>query len=83
MSKLAKTKSNKTGNVKDRPFPGVHEQAAYNIQQFIKAHDISYGKFYDLLRKGLGPKMMKIGTRRLISVEEAARWRAERSGAKE
>jgi hypothetical protein len=79
---LAKTKS-KGIDVEERPFPDVEEQAVYNIKQFIKAHNISYGKFYDLCRRGLGPKLMKVGTRRLISVEEAARWREARAKAKE
>jgi hypothetical protein len=58
-----------------RIFPGVDEPAVYTLQQFCRAHNISNGKFYDLMRKGIGPRTMKYGTRRVISVEEAARWR--------
>jgi hypothetical protein len=60
-------------------FPGVSEPAVYTIRQFIKAHSVSYGTFYKMCREGKGPKLMRVGTRRMISVEEAARWRAERS----
>jgi hypothetical protein len=60
-------------------FPDVNAPAVYSIKQFVKAHNISYGKFYQMCREGKGPKLMKVGTRRMISVEEAARWRAERS----
>ena len=69
------TRSNNTTRI----FPSVDEPAVYSIRQFIKAHNISYGKFYQMCREGKGPKLMKVGTRRMISVEEAARWRAERS----
>jgi hypothetical protein len=62
-----------------RNFPAVDASAVYSIRAFIRAHGISYGMFYKLVREGKGPKLMKVGTRRLISVEEAARWRAERS----
>jgi hypothetical protein len=81
LSKPAKAKVKGIG-AEERPFPDVSEPAAYTIKEFIKAHRFSYGKFYDLVRRGLGPKMMKVGTRRLISIEEAARWRAERTEAK-
>ena len=61
--------------------PPVREPAVYSIEQFCQAHDISYGHFYALQRAGLGPRVMKLGSRRLISVEEARRWRAERTAA--
>jgi hypothetical protein len=65
------------------PFPGVGEPAVYTIQQFCDAHDISYGHFYAMQRNGTGPKTMKMGTRRVISVEEARRWREARTAAEE
>jgi hypothetical protein len=54
---------------------------AYSVEQFCRAHDISIGHFYALLKAGIGPRVMKVGIRTLISVEEAARWRAERTAA--
>jgi hypothetical protein len=65
------------------PWPSVDQRAVYTIPEFCKAHDISYGFFYSMQRNGTGPKTMKMGTRRVISVEEAARWRAERTAAEE
>jgi len=62
-------------------FPRVDEAAVYTLAQFIKAHNISYGKFYSMCKQGLGPKMMRYGTRKVISVEEAARWREARAKA--
>jgi hypothetical protein len=32
-----------------------------------------------LRKQGLAPRVMKLGVRTLIAVEEAARWRAERT----
>ena len=49
--------------------------AAYSISEFCKAHSISRSLFYDLLRDGLAPDVMLVGSRTLISVEGAARWR--------
>jgi hypothetical protein len=52
----------------------------YSVAEFCEAHDISIG-FFELRKRGLGPRVMKLGTRTLISAEEAARWRAERTAA--
>jgi hypothetical protein len=52
---------------------------AFSVEEFCKAHGISIGHFYALLKAGLGPRVMKVGLRTLISAEEAARWRAERT----
>lgn len=66
----------------DRTVPSVNEPAVYTIKEFCRAHSLSHGKFYDLIRKGQGPRVMKIGSRRMISIEEAARWRARRTAAR-
>jgi predicted DNA-binding transcriptional regulator AlpA len=65
------------------PWPSVDQRCVFTIPQFCEAHDISYGHFYKMQRDGTGPRTMKMGTRRVISVEEAARWRAERTAAAE
>jgi hypothetical protein len=54
---------------------------AYSVEEFCQAHGISVGHFYNLQKAKLGPKTMKVGTRTLISAEEAERWRAERTDA--
>jgi hypothetical protein len=56
---------------------------AFSVDQFCKIHNISIGFFYELLKAGLGPKIMKLGARTLISAEAAAQWRAERTVASE
>jgi hypothetical protein len=37
--------------------------------------------FFKLREQGLGPQEIQLGRRRLISLEAAARWRAEREAA--
>jgi hypothetical protein len=58
--------------------PSVNEPAVYTIPGFCRAHDISVSMFHKLRTLGLAPEMMCVGARRLISVEAAARWRADR-----
>jgi hypothetical protein len=56
------------------------------IPQFCEDHEMSKAFYYKLDKQGLGPKVLKIGRRRLITAEAAAEWRAamqERSSTKE
>lgn len=50
-------------------------QAAYSVAQFCAAHGFTKVMFYKLMKQGLGPRVMKVGTRTLISMEAAAEWR--------
>lgn len=52
-----------------------NEQQAYGVQQFCDAHDICRATFYNLVKEGRAPAVMKIGKRTLISVEAAREWR--------
>ena len=54
---------------------------AMSVEQFCKTHNISIGFFYTLQRRGLAPRVMRVGLRVLISAEEAAAWRAARTAA--
>jgi hypothetical protein len=54
---------------------------AMSVAEFCLLHSISIGFFYELLKRGEGPRIMKVGLRTLVSVEEAARWRAMRTAA--
>ncbi len=47
----------------------------YSVQDFCREHGISRGLFYKLLRQGLGPNIIKVGRRTLISQEAAREWR--------
>lgn len=50
-------------------------KATYTVTQFCDGHNISRTHFYDLLKKGQGPRLMRLGRRCLISAEAAADWR--------
>ncbi len=50
---------------------------AYTIVEFCIAHRISRAGFYNLLKSGTAPRVMKVGARRLISAEAAAEWRRQ------
>jgi predicted DNA-binding transcriptional regulator AlpA len=53
----------------------------YSINEFCKAVGISVSYFYELKQANLTPRIMKLGTRRIISVEEAQAWCRERTDA--
>lgn len=56
-------------------------RAALSIIEFCRAHGISRPTYYNLKKKGLTPREMEVGARRLISQEAAADWRREREAA--
>jgi hypothetical protein len=49
--------------------------AASQVNEFCREHGISRAHFYNLLQRGDGPAIMKVGRRTLISAEAAAEWR--------
>jgi hypothetical protein len=51
---------------------------AFTVDQFCFQHNISRPYFYKMQKVGIGPRIMKIGTRTLVSVEAARDWRRER-----
>jgi predicted DNA-binding transcriptional regulator AlpA len=55
--------------------------AAYSVPKFCAAHGISEAFYYKLREDGLAPRETRLGKRILISIEAAARWRAERERA--
>lgn len=55
----------------------VIERAAFSVDEFCAAHTITKPTFYKILKAGQGPRIMKAGTRTLISVEAAADWRRQ------
>ena len=58
-------------------------QAAYSVREFCEAHRIGPTLFYELKKKKKAPRVMNVGGRRLISVEEAKRWRAAQTASTE
>jgi hypothetical protein len=59
----------------------THEPPTYalTIKQFCATHNISLAFYFELQKRGEGPRVMNVGRRRLISIEEAARWREART----
>jgi hypothetical protein len=51
------------------------QQLTFSIDEFCTAHRISRASFYNYVKAGHGPRLMKVGGRTLISVEAAADWR--------
>lgn len=51
------------------------DQQAFSIPEFCAAHRLSRAFLYQLMKDGRAPAFMKIGRRRLITVEAAADWR--------
>jgi hypothetical protein len=48
---------------------------AYTIDEWCRRHRLSRATFYNLLRRGEAPRVMKVGIRTLISREASADWR--------
>lgn len=48
---------------------------AFTVDEFCNAHRISRATFYEHLKRGEGPTIMKVGHRTLVSAEAAAEWR--------
>ena len=50
------------------------ETVARTVKQFCGANQISHVHFYELLKRGLGPRVMKVGRRTLITLHAEAEW---------
>ena len=62
---------------------GAQDRAAFTIAEFCEAHRISRSKLYQLWAAGIGPRLMKVGVKVLISIEAAADWRRQGERAAE
>ena len=61
--------------------PPEGSRGAFFIPEFCEAHRISIAFFHKLRAQGLGPRVMSVGARVLISVEAAQEWRRGREAA--
>ncbi len=59
----------------------TEERDAYSIPEFCKRHGISPSFYFAEAKAGRGPRIMRVGTRVLISKEAAADWRRDRETA--
>jgi hypothetical protein len=57
------------------------QRRAYRIVEFCAAHGVSRAKYYQLKKLGLGPHETAAGGVIIITEEDAARWRKQRSAA--
>jgi hypothetical protein len=48
---------------------------AFSIREFCDAHGISWGHYFNLRKRGEGPREMRAGARVLITREAADEWR--------
>ena len=54
------------------------EREAFTIDEFCRAHGFSRAHYFNLQKLGDGPRVMRVGSRVLISRESAADWRKDR-----
>jgi hypothetical protein len=57
------------------------EQLAFSVDEFCRLHRISRASLYNYWTDGVGPRVMRVGKRRLISAEAAEEWRRSREAA--
>ena len=74
-AKSKKTKMRKTTPERKKSCSKRLPPLAYSIAEFCAAHRISRAHLYTAIKAGQGPAIMKVGGRRLVSVEAAATWR--------
>jgi hypothetical protein len=61
-------------------FTPTDQKLVFTLDEFCAAHSISRSYFYLLQKRGEAPRTMSgVGDRRLITVEEAKRWREART----
>jgi hypothetical protein len=57
------------------------EPDAFSIQEFCDRHGISQSFYHKLRHQGLGPRTLRLGSRVLITREDARAWRRRRTTA--
>jgi predicted DNA-binding transcriptional regulator AlpA len=51
------------------PANEVTPRRGLSIDEYCRAYNISHGTFYNMLKRGTAPKVMKFGARTVISIE--------------
>jgi predicted DNA-binding transcriptional regulator AlpA len=59
----------------------IAEKDAIGIYEFCDRHGISRSGWYNLVRDGIAPRVMRVGARILISREAVVDWHREREQA--
>jgi len=72
-----KTEPEAPAKAKATPIRGPPTPAAwYTIRTFCEAHKLSQAMYFKLKADKRGPREIAVGTRRYVSFEAAAEWRA-------
>jgi predicted DNA-binding transcriptional regulator AlpA len=58
-----------------------HDRGSWSINEFCRRHGFSRRSFYNLLENGAGPRVMRVGGRRLVSRQAELDWIAAREQA--
>jgi hypothetical protein len=53
------------------------DRDAYSVPEFCERHNISHGTYYNLRKRGLGPREGHVLGRVIITRESAADWRRD------
>jgi hypothetical protein len=61
--------------------PAEVSAAVYTVGEFCTAYRISRSQLYKLWDQQIGPRVIRIGTKNLITVEAAREWAATREAA--
>ena len=79
----AKTEPDAPAKIQATPIRGPPVPAAwYSIKEFCAAHRISMAMYFKLKTNKRGPREIAVGSRRYITFEDAAAWRAAQKEAK-
>jgi hypothetical protein len=82
-SAAVKSEPDAPAKAKATPIRGPPVPAAwYSIKDFCAAHRISMAMYFKLKTDKRGPREIAVGSRRYITFEDAAAWRAEQKEAK-
>jgi hypothetical protein len=54
------------------------DQAVFTVAEFCTAHKVSRSRLYKEWNEGTGPRVLRVGTKILITKEAAADWRRSR-----
>jgi hypothetical protein len=56
----------------------IKDRAAFSIPEWAERNRVSVSLYHKLQKEGLGPRVMRVGKRTLISAEADAQWRRDR-----
>ena len=57
------------------------QKAAFSVDEFCARNGICRVSLYNYWARGIGPRCMKVGARRLITAEAEADWHRDREAA--